>query len=269
MNYISSTLVARHLSVGLAIALVLSLGALPGCGGSEDAPGDAPAPEATGTPADTAQAETGTGVKGTAKWNGPIPERAVLDTEGDPKCFALHMSDPLLSDREVINDDGGIQHVFVYVKNPPEGDHPVPAEPALLDQVGCTYIPHVMGVRAGQDITIKNSDETLHNVRAFARTNKPFNIGQPAGLAPRTKNFAEVEHAVRMKCDIHPWMSAFVFAMDHPFFATTGADGSFAIKDLPPGDYTLVAWHEKYGEQEFAATVIDGELTESTVTFAP
>jgi hypothetical protein len=148
-----------------------------------------------------------------------------------------------------------VRYSFVYILNPPEGDYPAPAAPAHLDQHGCQYIPHVMGVRTGQDIEIHNSDDTTHNVRAFARTNRPFNIGQPPGSAPRVKSFDKAEEEIRMKCDVHPWMQAYIFAMDHPFFATTGPDGSFRIAGLPAGEYTVVAWHEKYGEQRATATI--------------
>ncbi len=262
----------KHTS--LIAALVL---AAYGCGGSgeEAAPAaDDGAPAAVGTPApDAAPASTAAAapstVAGKVTFEGTPPERAVLETQGDPKCAAMHTDAPLLSDREVVSADGGVQWAFVYVKNPPAGDFPVPAEEVVLDQIGCRYTPHVLGVRVGQTLSLHNSDALLHNVRAIARENKPINYGQPAGSAPRKKVFDKAEMEIRMKCDVHPWMTAFTFAMDHPFFAVSDENGSFTIPNLPAGDYTLVCWHESYGQQETSISVKDGAPTEVSFTVKP
>lgn len=251
-----------------------------GCGGTseETAPAEETAtPAATGTPAPDVSAEpavvasaTGSsGLSGKVLFEGTPPERAVLETEGDPKCAAMHASEPLLSDREVVSADGGVQWAFVYVKNPPAGDYPVPEEEAVLDQLGCRYTPHVFGVRTGQKVSIRNSDALLHNVRAIARANKPVNYGQPAGSPPRIKVFDKAEMEVRLKCDVHPWMTAFAFVMDHPFFAVTDQNGQFTIANLPSGNYTLGLWHEAYGEQEMSVSVKGGESTEVTFAVKP
>ncbi len=257
-------------SHGTRIVLaVICTTALAACGGSDtdDTAGTAPAPSAGDSSAGAG--DTAAALSGTITFNGPRPERAVLLTDSDPKCTAMHVDDPLLSDRELVSADGGIKNVFLYIKGPPEGDYPVPAQQAVLDQIGCRYIPHVVGVQVGQEISVRNSDPMLHNVRSFARENRPFNNSQPAGAAPRIKKFDKMELAIRMKCDIHPWMTAFIFALDHPFFATADEDGAYAIHGLPPGEYTLVAWHEKYGEQEATVTISEGEGAVADFVFEP
>jgi plastocyanin len=245
-----------------------------GTGEEPAAPAESPAPAAGGTPAPAQPAAAvapvaSADITGKVVYEGTPPERAVLETQGDPKCFAMHKDAPLLSDREVVSADGGVQWAFVYVKNAPAGDYPVPGDEVVLDQVGCRYTPHVLGVRVGQTLALHNSDALLHNVRAIARENKPINYGQPAGSAPRKKVFDKAEMEIRIKCDVHPWMTAFTFAMDHPFFAVTDENGAFTIPNLPAGDYTLVCWHESYGEQEMIVSVKGGAPTDVSFTVKP
>jgi hypothetical protein len=257
----------RYIGSFLVLTLVIA-----GCGG-DNAPapggGDSSEPTATGTPAPAEAPAGGTGVAGKVVYDGTPPERSVLDTEGDPKCAAMHASEPLLSDREVVSADGGVQWAFVYVKNPPEGDYPAPEAAAELDQHGCRYSPHVLGVQTGQKLLINNSDALLHNVRAIARNQKPINYGQPANSAPRTKVWDTAEMAIRVKCDVHPWMTAYLFVMDHPYYAVTDENGAFSISGLPAGDYTLGLWHEAYGEQELNVTVSDGAMADASFTVKP
>jgi hypothetical protein len=266
----------------LTAALVLVLVAA-GCGGETEEAGStepaatstpAPMKETTATeePMTEAAAETpesaaepaaseapAGGVHGRVVFDGPQPERFEIETErSDPKCALLHGGEPVLSELRVVSEDGGVQYVFVYVKNPPEGDYPVPAEPAVLDQVGCMYEPHILGMRAGQTLNVKNSDDTTHNIRSFPKTNKPFNISQP-GPGVREREFPLPETEIKIKCDFHPWMTAYVFSMDHPFYTVTDENGNFTIEGLPDGEYTIVAWHEVWGEQETPITVTDGK----------
>ncbi len=208
-------------------------------------------------------------LSGKIVYDGPAPKRASLETEGDPKCHAMHSDEPLKSDREVVSADGGVRWAFAYIKNPPAGDYPAPSTAAHMDQVGCAYTPHVLGVQVGQKVEIKNSDPTLHNVRGIARTNKPFNFGQPEGSAPRERVFDKAENEIRLKCDIHSWMTGYIFAMEHPFFAVSDENGAFSISGLPAGDYTLVVWHESFGEQEVLVTVGADGSGSATVTFKP
>ena len=210
-------------------------------------------------------------VRGVVKWDGPAPTPHRLDAGADPKCAAMHGADnPLMSKQEVVSEEGEVQYVFMYVSNPPDGEYEPPAQPAVLDQTGCEYQPHVFGMVAGQELEVRNSDPTLHNVRSFARVNKPFNMGQPEGTSPRTQdNFKKAEDAIKFKCDVHPWMQAFAFVLEHPFFSVTNADGQYEIGNLPAGTYTLVAWHEKYGEQEQEITVPESGAAEANFTYSP
>lgn len=259
-------------SLSMALCMVLTIFGMLGCGG--DTSSTSPADEtgssgSVGSPAAGSSTTAGAaGVTGVIRFDGPRPERVTLETEGDPKCLVMHQENPLMSEREIVGEDGGIKNVFVYVKNAPDGDYPVPETVAKLDQIACAYYPHVLGVRAGQDIEIRNSDETLHNVRAFAKKNRPFNLGQPIP-GVRMKKFDKVEQHIKMKCDVHPWMTAYIFVSDNPFYAVSDESGTYTISGLPAGQYTLVAWHEKYGEQEASITVGDGGSGEANFTFKP
>jgi plastocyanin len=152
------------------------------------------------------------------------------------------------------------------VKNAPAT--PAPSAPALLDQKGCKYIPHVSAVQAGQPIQIKNSDNTLHNVHAMPKVNSAFNEGQPMQNMVSTKKFDKVEmEPFRIKCDVHGWMKSYMVVLPHSYHSVSQMNGSFSIGNLPPGNYTLVAWHEKYGQQEQQVTVGPKEQKQVTFTF--
>ena len=138
----------------------------------------------------------------------------------------------------------------------------------MLNQQGCTYAPHVSGIMTGQTLIIRNSDPTLHNVHALPKNNEEFNQGQPFQDMELEKEFGTAEVMVRFKCDVHPWMSAYMGVVDHPFFATSGADGSFAIEGLPAGDYVLEAWHETLGAQTQSVTVAADGAVDVSFDFA-
>jgi hypothetical protein len=171
----------------------------------------------------------------------------------DPKCVA---EPGATSDALLIGPGGGLQNVFVYVKEGLEGrTYAVPTTPAVLDQKGCRYVPHVVGVQVGQPLRISNSDATLHNVNAAPTANRAFNFGQPASVPAVTRQFDRPEIMIPMRCDVHGWMNAYVGVVAHPFFAVTGPDGTFEIKGLTPGAYTIEAWHEQLGTRTQAVTV--------------
>ena len=197
--------------------------------------------------------DSGAQLSGTVHLDGPSPERSVVKMQADPPCVTLQQGQEVLSEREIVGKTGAIQNVFVYIKDGAQFVEPVGGT-ATLDQQGCMFVPRVQGMLAGQTLEIVNSDPCTHNVRSFARKNRPFNISQPRGGA-RQKSMTKPEHPVKLKCDIHPWMSAYVFVMEHPFFAVTGPDGVFQIDGLPAGQYTLAAWHERYGELTKEAVV--------------
>jgi hypothetical protein len=191
---------------------------------------------------------SGAVVSGTATYDGPGLRIPALRMSADPKCEALHGGERVFASDRLVNAEGGVSNVFVYLKAAPPGTgpFPTPAEPKRLVQQGCDYQPRVQGIMVQQQLEIVNDDPTLHNVRCLARDNRPFNLGQPA-KGTRTKFFTEPEEAVKFKCDVHPWMAAYFFVMDHPFFAVTDASGKFTLPALPPGTYTLHAWHESFG----------------------
>jgi plastocyanin len=214
-----------------------------------------------------ATTQDGFAVTGNVKINGDIPKRKKIRMDADPKCAALHAEPPLTED-VVADAQGNVQWAFVYVKKGLEGKKfEVPKTTAVLDQKGCQYQPHVLGVMVGQDLLIRNSDDLLHNVHALPFNNREFNFGQPQKGMEEKKQFTTPEVMVKVKCDIHPWMSAWIGVLDHPFHAVTGPDGNFKIEGLPAGKYTIEVWHEKYKavSQEVevkAATTVNFELTE-------
>lgn len=255
-------------SVARAATIAFFFGAcltVAGCGPSPQQPGDQIAP----APAPPAPMSEATAIQGVVRLDGPQPKRVVLKTQGDPKCATMHANIPLLSDREVVNEDGGVRYAFVYLEDPPEHDKPVPETPVVLDQLGCVYKPHVLGVQVGQPLDITNSDDTTHNIRSFSKKNRAFNNAQPAGAKKRTKLFEHSEMPIKLKCDFHPWMQAYIFVVDHPFFGVTDEAGAFTISGVPPGDYTLVAVHEKYGEQKTTVTVTGGTAANVDFTYVP
>jgi plastocyanin len=197
-------------------------------------------------------------VSGTAKFTGTAPTREPLSMAADPTCAAIH-TEPVLAENVLVNANGTLKNAFVYVKQGLEGKtFPAPATPAVIDQNGCRYTPHVFGVQVGQDLQILNSDNTLHNIHSMAAKNKQFNLGMPIQGMKLNKKFENPEIMVKMKCDVHPWMSAYIGVLPHPFFSVSGDDGSFSIKDLPAGDYVVEAWHEQYGAKEQKVTVTEG-----------
>ena len=191
---------------------------------------------------------TGADVTGKVTLKGTPKPEITINMASDPKCGALHTK-PVTTRHYVVGKDNGLANVMVYVKSGLSGkSFPAPTDTPLLDQVGCEYIPYVMGVRTGQTFKVKNSDPTLHNVHATpvpASGNKEFNFAQPIKDMVTEKSFPNPEIALRFKCDVHPWMFAYVSVLDHPYFAVTDADGNFKITGLPPGKYTLAAHHVK------------------------
>src|SRR6266404_1410188 len=176
----------------------------------------------------------------------PKPE-ITIDMAADPKCGSLH-STPITTRHYLVDKDGSLANVFVYVKSGlTEKNFRPPAGEPMIDQTGCLYEPYVMGVMVNQKFKIKNSDPTLHNVHPTPKANKEFNFAQPPTQPPPVteKSFTSPEVPVRFKCDVHPWMFAYVGVLEHPFYAVTGKDGTFKISGLPNGKYTLEAYHPK------------------------
>lgn len=206
-------------------------------------------------------------VTGTVKYDGAVPNFKEIKMDADPICMTLH-KEVVYPQTLVLGDGQTMGNVFVYVKNAPAGDYPVPADPVVIDQKGCNYDPHVVGVMVNQPVKILNPDGTLHNVHAITKVNPEFNMAMPKFRTEVTKTFDKPEFMFAMKCDVHPWMLAWVSVLSNPFFAVTKADGKFEIKDLPAGTYEIEAWHEKLGTKTATVTVTDGAAAVSDFTFA-
>ncbi|MBI1966772.1 MAG: carboxypeptidase regulatory-like domain-containing protein [Gemmatimonadetes bacterium] len=213
-------------------------------------------------------AQVGGTITGKVKFTGTKPVMRRIDMSEEAACKAKHPTAPT-AETVVVNANGTLANVFVYVKAGLPAGYRAPAAPppVVLDQDGCRYHPHVFGLMVGQTLQIKNSDGILHNIKAKGTKNRPFNISQPTNMTtPRT--FSAPEVMVTLECNVHGWMNAYVGVLPHPFSAVSGADGSFTIRGLPPGTYTIEAWHERYGAQTATVTVAGTETKTADFTFA-
>jgi plastocyanin len=207
-------------------------------------------------------------VSGTIKFEGEAPKFKEIKMDADPVCLTHHTG-PVYPQTLLLGEGQTLGNVFVYVKNGYEKKaYPPPAEAAILDQKGCQYDPHVIGVMVGQTVKILNPDGTLHNVHATSKINPEFNLAMPKFRTETTKVFDKAEFMFQMKCDVHPWMGAYVSVMDNPYFSTTKADGKFTIANLPAGTYEIEAWHEKLGTKVVKITVTADETKEENFVFA-
>src|SRR5438552_10120133 len=241
------------------------------CGGGQ-ASGAAPT---TGAPSGATQAAPSTGIdpataatiNGKVNFGGTAPQPKKIDMSAEPGC-AQQYPDGATTEDVIVNSNNTLQNVFVYVKDGLGGKtFPAPSQAVLLDQKGCRYIPHVFGVQVNQNIDIRNSDNNLHNIHPRPKINKEFNQGQPRQGMVTTKSFDKPEVMIPVFCEIHSWMNGYIAVLDNAFFAVSGADGTFSIKGLPPGDYTLEAIHEEYGTQTMKVTVAAKDTKQVDFTF--
>ena len=237
----------KQTKVWLVLSIALSLVLAAACGGGPT--------NSTNPPANTESAGAGpysgaTGtVSGVISYDGTPPAAKKIDTSADPVCG---QKNPNLATDDTIVTDGKLANTFVYIKEGTvEGGKKIgdytwatPTTAAQLDQNGCHYAPHVMGVQVNQKISITNSDATQHNIHPTPKLNPEWNQTQANGAAPIEKSFARPEVLIPIKCNQHPWMKAYVGVMRTPFFAVSGTNGAFEIKGVPPGKYTVVAWRE-------------------------
>lgn len=252
--------VRRLLALMLAAAMLsLTLA----CGSSDDdedvAEEDgAAATETAGTPYKSSGNEGS--IAGAINFTGEAPAPKPISMDADPACA---QSNPNPQTEDVVVKDGKLANVLVYVKDGKTSDgknitgfsFEVPATEVTLDQKGCHYVPHVVGIMAGQKLKVTNSDPTAHNVHPSPKSNKEWNQSQPANAPPIIQTFSRPEVVVPVKCNQHPWMKANIGVLKHPLYAVSGENGAFEIKGVPPGTYTVAIWHERYGEKTQSVTV--------------
>ena len=190
--------------------------------------------------------------------------------DAEPVCAKVHAGKPMMPEVLVLGTGNTMGNIMVWVsKGVPAGKtYPVPAAPVVLEQKGCQYLPHVMGAMVGQSYKILNSDGILHNIHTLPKVNASFNRGQPATVKEMSTNFPKAEDMFQIKCDVHPWMSAYMGVFTHPFYSVTGADGKFTISGLDPGTYEITAWQERLGMQTAMVTVAANETKTQAIKFA-
>jgi plastocyanin len=255
-----------HVRAGIALfAIVFAVA----CGGSSSpqpssapAASPEPAPAAPAAPVPLPGAST---ITGSVKYEGTAEKPRVVRMDSDPLCMP---EGPSTSEVLLVGPGNGLQNAFVYVKDG-LGDHKftAPQTPVVLDQKGCKYSPHVFGVQLGQPVIIVNSDPTLHNVHAVPKANAEFNFGQAVKGMKTTRTFDKQEVMVPFRCDVHGWMAAYAGVLPHPYFAVSNADGTFEIKGLPAGTYTVEVWHERLGTQTTKVTVDGKNSAKASVAF--
>ncbi len=199
---------------------------------------------------------------------GTVPPADLVRLDADPKCVALAGSSRRAAESVVMGEGDTLQDVFVYVKDGlPPRLYPIPASPVVLDQQQCRYVPRILGIQVGQQLTIRNSDPLLHNVRSEGVINEPFDIGTPIQGVEVQRTFATREVMVPFKCNVHAWMNAYIGVLEHPFFAVSDETGRFSIGHLPPGTYTLEIWHERFGIETQQVTVAAQETSDLTFSY--
>lgn len=233
------------------------------CGGGQTAPATPASTVAAAVDASTA----GT-ITATVLFAGARPAVSMVRLDGDAKCVAENGAAERPAESIVLGEDPALQNVFVYVKDGLGNlTFPIPTEPVVLDQQKCRYVPRVFGIRVGQPLEVHNSDPLLHNVRSAGKINQPFNMGEPVKGVSFTRTFTTSEVMVPFRCDVHAWMQAWAGVLTHPFFGVTGTDGRVSLAGLPPGTYTVEAWHEELGTRESTVTIAAKETKDVQFTF--
>ena len=192
-------------------------------------------------------------LSGRVNFDGKPPKKRSIKMDADPVCGSAH-KEPVYNQSFIINEAGYLQNVLVYLKDV-KYDGNTPDTQAVLDQNGCMYSPHVQGMMVGQNLLIKNSDATLHNIHGLPKLNSEFNFAMPKVVKEKAIKMAKAENFIKIKCDVHSWMKAYISVFDHPYFAVTDDSGYYQINNIPPGDYEVIAWQEKFKDKTLNASV--------------
>jgi hypothetical protein len=235
---------------------LLAVGLL-GCGRRGELSDPAKEPLSANPDARPVDPSTAGSISGSVKLEGAPPRMRTINMSAVPACARMHATPAALGD-VLLGDNGALQNVVVYL----QGDFtpysfPPDTAPVTIDQKGCIYVPRVVAITTATPLHIHNSDSATHNTHPITRNNREWNETQAVGGAVAERFFSRPEIPITLKCNLHPWMTAHVAVFSHPYFQVTGPDGSFSLKSVPPGNYTVTAWHERYG------------TTEQTVTVAP
>jgi len=209
----------------------------------------------------------GGAVSGVVRLEGAAPKPAHITMSNDPSCAKQHPGGASAED-VMVDSKGALGNVIVYIaEGLPAKIFDPPATPATIEQKGCMYQPHVLALQAKQELRVINDDATLHNIHPMPQNNREWNKSQPPGMQPVVESFPRAEVAIPVKCNVHPWMKSYIAVFNHPYFAVTAKEGSFDIRDLPPGTYTIQAWHEKLGTVTKQFTVGSNETQKVDFAF--
>jgi plastocyanin len=247
----------------LVTPLVAALAIACGSGQNKSAQ---PASPAAAPDAKKVDQSTAGSITGKVVVDGALPQNAAIQMSSDPACEAQNKGGA--TQEAYLASDGGLQNVFVYIKDGLGNKYlfDTPTEPVKIEQKGCHYVPHVLGIRVGQPLQVVNGDSTMHNVHGLPKANQEFNFSQPVPMTS-TVTFTTKEVMIPFKCDVHSWMHSYIGVLDHPYFAVTGSGGTFDLRTVPAGTYTIEAWHEKLGTQTQSVSLGEKETKDITFTF--
>ncbi len=249
-------------------SLLLLCGLIAGCKGKQPETITVGQPGSTPTATFQVDAATAGSIHGTITYTGAKPKPKLIDMSSDPACVAAHKG-KAYDESLVVSLKGGLGNAFVYISSGLDGKHfAEPSTPVTIDQSGCWFRPRVLGIQTGQTLDIVNSDPVTHNIHPMAKVNREWNHSQGPGDPPMHRTFSKQEIMIPVKCNIHDWMHAYIGVVDNPYFATTKDDGTFDLPNLPPGTYTVTAWHETLGTQQATVTLAASGKAETKLQFA-